>query len=115
MFNTRTKTIGHVALFGTDPAQRSTNQRRRAVLAVVVSASLFMSLMPVDAKQLNEGRLTKTHQQQKKQFRVDYSGLYGSARTFFQPAAYLAPPWPVVYCPGYNGDPSDCPGYYGSN
>jgi hypothetical protein len=74
-----------------------------------------MFLMPVAAQQSHEGTFVKTHLQQKKQFRVDYKGLYGSARKFIQPAADLAPPWPVEYCPGYNGNPSDCPGYYGDN
>jgi hypothetical protein len=115
MFNTRMKTIGRVVALATNSAPRSTNRRRSVVIAAVASASLSMSLMPVAAQQLNEGMSVKMHQQLEKQFRVDYSGLYGSARTFSQPAAYLAPPWPVVYCPGYRGDPCDCPGYYGSN
>jgi len=99
MFNIHMKTVARVVPFPTDAVRSQANRRRSAVLAALASMSLSMSLMPVAAQQLNEGTFFKTRDlQQKKQFRVDYKWLDGSARTLTQPATY-----PVPGAPGYFG------------
>jgi hypothetical protein len=88
---------------------------RSYAVAAIFAAFVSLPLMSIaEAQQTGEGPAIEKHTQQQK-FRGDFDGLYGSARKFIQPATDSRPPWPVMYCPGYDGDPSNCPGYYGNN
>ena len=84
----------------------------KMILAGLALATLMAT--PVFAQpQRNEGSLASgIHLKQKKQFRVDYRGLYSSARKSNQPMSNPDPmeQWPCStapdFCPDYHGDNS---------
>jgi hypothetical protein len=83
----------------------------KIILAGVAFATLMVSPLFAQPQSTEGLPHSGAYQDQKKQLRIDYRDLDGSARKSSRPTSNpdLVKPWPCSSAPGF------CPGYHGGN